>query len=62
IQNYIAHEGQGYNTSANYIRQTLKMCIARGRSSQRRDCEDYYEALRLFGSALHTLEDFLAHS
>ncbi|KDR64886.1 hypothetical protein GALMADRAFT_131490, partial [Galerina marginata CBS 339.88] len=38
------------------------MCIARGRSSQRRDCEDYYEALRLFGSALHTLEDFLAHT
>ncbi|KDR69619.1 hypothetical protein GALMADRAFT_145352 [Galerina marginata CBS 339.88] len=62
MKNYIAHEGQGYNTSANYVRQALKICIEKGRSSQRQDGDDYHEALRLLGSALHTLEDFLAHT
>ena len=26
------------------------------------DCEEMWEALRLLGTALHTLEDLLAHS
>ncbi|TFK39740.1 heterokaryon incompatibility protein Het-C-domain-containing protein [Crucibulum laeve] len=62
MKNYIAHEGQGYDTSAAYIRKTLKECIAKGRRSQRKDTEENHEALRLLGSALHTLEDFLAHT
>lgn len=72
MKNYIANERlayqQGWNTtSAGYIRFSLERCIHFGRlytsgSHGKGKESDLCEALRCLGQALHTLEDFPAHS
>ncbi|KAJ7805214.1 Het-C-domain-containing protein, partial [Mycena olivaceomarginata] len=44
------------------IRRVLTACIEMGRRAQGRDGPELYEAYRLLGTGLHTLEDLLAHS
>ncbi|KAJ7158220.1 heterokaryon incompatibility protein Het-C-domain-containing protein [Mycena crocata] len=63
MKNYIANDSGHWATSKALVRQTLERCIHLGRQqrSQGRK-EDEYEAYRLLGQALHTLEDFSAHS
>lgn len=56
MKNYIAHSGQGYATAAQYIREQLQKCIHHGRDGNQS------EAFIHLGAALHTLEDFAAHS
>lgn len=63
MKNYIANESGTWDTSKALIRRTLKRCVDMGRqarTSKRK--EDEYEAFRLLGQSLHTLEDFPAHS
>lgn len=60
MKNYIANESGGWTTSTNYIRQSLLKAIEIRRRA--RSDADIYEALRLLGQALHTLEDLPAHS
>lgn len=62
VQNYIAREGQSYDTSAKYVRETMLKCIRKVREANGADNEHMHEAYRDLGSALHTLEDLLAHS
>ncbi|KAF7360302.1 hypothetical protein MVEN_00759700 [Mycena venus] len=63
MKNYIANDSGHWDTSRALVRRTLERCIHLGRQhrSQGRK-EDEYEAYRLLGQALHTLEDFSAHS
>ncbi|KAF9450292.1 Het-C-domain-containing protein [Macrolepiota fuliginosa MF-IS2] len=63
MKNYIANENGTWDTSRALVRRTLERCIHLGRQhrSQGRK-QDEYEAYRLLGQALHTLEDFPAHS
>jgi hypothetical protein len=56
MKNYIAHSGQGYATAAQYVREQLHRCIDYGRNGNQG------EAFIHLGAALHTLEDFAAHS
>lgn len=73
----MATEGHSWDTSTAHIRRTLRTCLTLGRqvhakkgrhrkhddhSGDPDDCEEMWEAFRLLGSALHTLEDLLAHS
>ncbi|KAG8732187.1 hypothetical protein FRC11_000102 [Ceratobasidium sp. 423] len=63
MKNYIANEDGPWDTSKGHVRRVLEQCIQMGRrarSSGRK--EEEYESLRLLGTALHTLEDFPAHS
>jgi len=60
MKNYIANENGGWTTSTAYIRQSLHKAIECRRRAQ--SDADLYEALRLMGQALHTLEDLSAHS
>ncbi|KAG6918406.1 hypothetical protein DXG01_014811 [Tephrocybe rancida] len=63
MKNYIANEQGSWDTSKALVRRLLERCIHLGR--QHRDQgrkEDEYEAYRLLGTLLHTLEDFTAHS
>lgn len=68
MKNYIANESGDWATSAGYIRFMLRRCIHYGRvytSGEGRTSgkePDLCEALRCLGQALHTLEDFSAHS
>ncbi|CAE6412941.1 unnamed protein product [Rhizoctonia solani] len=62
MKNYIATEGQSWDTSTAHIRRTLEACIQRGRKANGLENSDMWEAFRLLGTALHTLEDLLAHS
>ncbi|KAK9898368.1 Het-C-domain-containing protein [Cystobasidium minutum MCA 4210] len=59
MKKYIATEGQGFDTSTYCIRMHLRKCIELGRNGGEKE---RYEAYRELGTALHTLEDFLAHS
>jgi hypothetical protein len=63
MKNYIANESGSWDTSKALVRRTLERCIELGRK-HRRDGQkaDLYEAYRLLGQGLHTLEDFSAHS
>ncbi|KAJ6470669.1 heterokaryon incompatibility protein Het-C-domain-containing protein [Mycena vitilis] len=63
MKNYIANDSGHWDTSRALVRRTLERCIHLGRQhrSQNRK-EDLYEAYRLLGQSLHTLEDFSAHS
>ncbi|KAK8063509.1 heterokaryon incompatibility Het-C [Apiospora saccharicola] len=61
MKNYIANSGQGWDTSADYIRKQLKECIEFGRKG-RKDAGARKESFIRLGAALHTLEDFAAHS
>ncbi|CAE7126780.1 unnamed protein product [Rhizoctonia solani] len=62
MKNYIATEGQSWDTSTAHVRRTLDACIQRGRQANGQENADMWEAFRLLGTALHTLEDLLAHS
>ena len=58
----MATENQGWDTSTAHIRRTLEACIEHGRRAGGREGADLWESYRLLGTALHTLEDLLAHS
>ncbi|KAI0159805.1 heterokaryon incompatibility Het-C [Xylariaceae sp. FL1272] len=60
MKNYIANSGQGWDTSADYVRKQLSECIRLGR--KQRDASAKKESFIHLGAALHTLEDFSAHS
>ncbi|KAG8896898.1 hypothetical protein FRB99_008583, partial [Tulasnella sp. 403] len=63
MKNYIANESGFWDTSKAHVRRTLEQCIHYGRQyRQSKNQDDKFEAYRLLGSALHTLEDFFAHS
>jgi hypothetical protein len=62
MKRYMASDNQGFDTSTAYIRRSLKACIDHGRRANGQDGPDQYEAFRLLGQSLHTLEDLLAHS
>jgi hypothetical protein len=63
LKNYIASEDRGITTSAHMVRNLFGRCIDLGRSyNQTRNKTDFYEALRLLGTACHCLEDYSAHS
>ncbi|EON98353.1 putative nima-interacting protein [Phaeoacremonium minimum UCRPA7] len=63
MKNYIANERANIMTSALHVRRLFSKCIELARNYQRnRNKSDLYEALRLLGTGLHCLEDFLAHS
>ncbi|KAI0429000.1 heterokaryon incompatibility Het-C [Xylaria sp. FL1042] len=60
MKNYIANSGQGWATSADYIREQLSKSIELGRL--KRNHRATKESRIHLGAALHTLEDFSAHS
>ncbi|ORY57205.1 heterokaryon incompatibility protein Het-C-domain-containing protein [Pseudomassariella vexata] len=63
MKNYIANERVDIMTSALHVRRLFSRCIELGRNYQRNQNKaDFHEALRLMGTGLHCLEDFLAHS
>ncbi|CAI6339480.1 unnamed protein product [Periconia digitata] len=61
LKNYIASEDLGITTSAGMVRDLLRRCIDLGQRSGGQG-PDFYEALRLLGTATHCLEDYSAHS
>ncbi|KAN0062170.1 hypothetical protein ACQY0O_005528 [Thecaphora frezii] len=61
MKSYIASENQGFDTAARFIKDNIVRAIELGRSGKRNE-RDEWESLRLLGTALHTLEDFAAHS
>lgn len=61
-QKYMATEGEEWDTSTALIRRVFKECIELGRKSEGKDGADLFEAFRLLGTGLHTLEDLMAHS
>ena len=61
LKTYIASEDKGITTSAGMVRDLLRRCIDLGQRSGGRG-PDFYEALRLLGTATHCLEDYSAHS
>ncbi|KAH8695727.1 heterokaryon incompatibility protein Het-C-domain-containing protein [Phaeosphaeriaceae sp. PMI808] len=61
LKNYIASEDMGITTSAGMVRDLLRRCIDLARRSGGKG-PDFYEALRLLGTATHCLEDYSAHS
>ncbi|KAH8651104.1 heterokaryon incompatibility Het-C [Xylariales sp. PMI_506] len=62
MKNYIANSGQGWDTSADYVRRELEKCIQLGRKGRKSNPSAMKEAFIHLGAALHTLEDFSAHS
>jgi Heterokaryon incompatibility protein Het-C len=68
MKNYIANESGGWATSAGYVKHSFTRAIHFGRvytsgaHGTRGKEEDFCEALRCLGQALHTLEDFGAHT
>ncbi|TFK56504.1 Het-C-domain-containing protein [Heliocybe sulcata] len=62
MKNYMATEDGGWDTSTAHIRRVFQACIEHGRRAGGREGADLYEAYRLLGTGLHTLEDLLAHS
>ncbi|KAF9270787.1 Het-C-domain-containing protein [Marasmius fiardii PR-910] len=62
MKKYMATENEGFDTSTAHIRRTFRGCIEHGRRSGGQEGADLWEAYRLMGTGLHTLEDLLAHS
>ncbi|KAG1753537.1 Het-C-domain-containing protein [Suillus paluster] len=63
MKNYIANENGHWDTSKALVRRVLQQCIYLGRKYKSSgNNADQYEAFRLLGQGLHTLEDFSAHS
>ncbi|KAJ8084687.1 hypothetical protein PM082_003463 [Marasmius tenuissimus] len=62
MKKYMATENEGFDTSTAHIRRIFQACIDHGRRSGGEEGADLYEAYRLLGTGLHTLEDLLAHS
>ena len=58
----MATENQGWDTSTAFIRRTFRACIEAGRRARGNEGADQWEAYRLLGTGMHTLEDLLAHS
>lgn len=58
----MATENEGYDTSTAFIRRSFQGAIEKGRNSGGREGGDMWEAFRLLGQGLHTMEDLLAHS
>ena len=58
----MATEDGGWDTSTAFIRRSLRECIQKGRNAGGNDGPERWEAYRLLGQGLHTLEDFTAHS
>lgn len=52
----MANERGGWDTSTAHIRRTLRQCIELGREAQGKEGPTLFEAYRLLGSGLHTLE------
>ncbi|KAL0581875.1 hypothetical protein V5O48_000104 [Marasmius crinis-equi] len=58
-----ATENGNWDTSKALVRRTLEQCIHLGRQQRAQgQKQDEYEAYRLLGQLLHTLEDYSAHS
>ena len=62
MKNYIANENGHWDTSKALVRRTFLQCIELGRRGRGGSKPELYESYRLLGQALHTLEDFPAHS
>jgi len=62
MKRYIADESGEWDTSSRFFKQSIIKCIELGRNGLVNSKKDEWEALRLLGQALHTLEDFPAHS
>lgn len=62
MKNYIANSGKSWETSSDYIRDQLSKCIDFGRRGRAGDHAAQKESFIHLGAALHTLEDFAAHS
>ncbi|KAI0882288.1 Het-C-domain-containing protein [Annulohypoxylon maeteangense] len=63
LKNYIANERARIMTSALHVRKLFGRCIELARSYKNSNRKsELHEALRLLGTGLHCLEDFLAHS
>ncbi|KAL0951712.1 hypothetical protein HGRIS_008387 [Hohenbuehelia grisea] len=62
MKKYMATENEGWDTSTALIRRVFRECIEIGRRSGGQNGADLWEAYRLLGTGLHTLEDLLAHS
>ncbi|KAH8738405.1 heterokaryon incompatibility Het-C [Ilyonectria robusta] len=62
MKNYIANSGNGWDTAADYVRGQLRESIRLGRQGRKNDPAARKEAFIHLGAALHTLEDFSAHS
>ncbi|KAE9370101.1 heterokaryon incompatibility Het-C [Stipitochalara longipes BDJ] len=62
MKNYIANESGSFDTSSRYVRRQLLACIREGRQAYQSKKESPTQALIYLGAALHTLEDFAAHS
>lgn len=63
MKNYIANESGSWDTSSALVRRRLVECIELGRRARSNgDEKTLFEAYRLLGRCLHTLEDFPAHS
>lgn len=63
MKNYIANSGNGWDTSADYIKKQLLLSIEMGRQGRRKhESTARKAAFHHLGAALHTLEDFAAHS
>ncbi|KAF5310722.1 hypothetical protein D9619_007668 [Psilocybe cf. subviscida] len=62
MKKYIATEGHGWDTSTAFIRRTFRACIEHGRRANGHEGAELWEAYRLMGTGLHTMEDLLAHT
>ncbi|KIY47529.1 heterokaryon incompatibility Het-C [Fistulina hepatica ATCC 64428] len=63
MKNYISNENGHWDTSTALVRRLIERCIHLGRQYKSTGNKaDLYECYRLLGTALHTLEDFAAHS
>ncbi|THH02345.1 hypothetical protein EW026_g505 [Hermanssonia centrifuga] len=62
MKKYMASDHRGWDTSTAHIRRTFRACIEHGRHAHGREGADLWEAYRLLGTGLHTMEDLLAHS
>lgn len=62
MKNYIANESTPFATSSRYVRKQLLDCIQEGRNAYQLKKKSPTQALIYLGAALHTLEDFAAHS
>ncbi|KAI0198572.1 heterokaryon incompatibility protein Het-C-domain-containing protein [Astrocystis sublimbata] len=63
MKNYISNDRAGIMTSSIHVRRLFSRSVELVRNYQHnRNKADFYEALRLLGTGLHCLEDYLAHS
>ncbi|KAG9041223.1 hypothetical protein FS837_012535 [Tulasnella sp. UAMH 9824] len=63
MKNYMINEAGGWDTTAAFIRRQLQAAATQGRAAIATNSDTMKsDAYRLLGSALHPLEDFLAHS